>query len=195
MEPSAEPTPTKDAAIPSQYLLDKSPRSQINEQIGSWLEIRFKHVWMQSCLGQDPTKSVQANLFSVTKHKIESFLKPSVPLKQGCQIPVPKASIQPGFVTYQVAALVKTVFCLIGQKTGLDYLLWGLGPNAPAQTGQFHTFSDTERPSNVAPLLNVKCVLSAAALPQTYRERCGSNDACASRSREQPVASTATRSH
>lgn len=65
---------------------------------------------MQSCLGQDPTKSVQANLFSVTKHKIESLLELSVPLKQGFQIPVPKASIQQGFVTYQVAALVKAVF-------------------------------------------------------------------------------------
>lgn len=97
VEPSAEPTPTKDAAIPSQYLLDKSPRSQINEQIRSWLEIRFKHVWMQSCLGQDPTKSVQANLFSVPKHKIESFFETVCSSKAGLSDPSPQGLQPTGF--------------------------------------------------------------------------------------------------
>lgn len=115
-------------------------------------------VWVKT----QPNLSRQICLVS-QNIKLSLFKKQSVPPKQGCRIPVPKASSQLGFVTYQVAALVKTVFCLIGQKTGLDYLLWGLGPDAPAQTGQFQTFPDTERPSNVAPLLNAKCVLSAAA--------------------------------
>lgn len=35
------------------------------------------------------------------------FLKPSVPLKQGCDIPVPEAPSQPAFVTYQVAAYLR----------------------------------------------------------------------------------------
>lgn len=53
---------------------------------------------MQSCLGQDPAKSVQANLFSVTKHKIESFfLKTVCSSKAGLSHPSPRGLKPTGF--------------------------------------------------------------------------------------------------